>query len=156
MAELNQSQGTNADGETEINRSIKVLEGKLVNVDQMEAELVSMKLRGQVSDEAFNRNSAYLRAEHTHYQEEIDRQKVTLETLSQSAAALTSIEDLRNRIAGKLESATPEDKRWVPRILGVRGTVTNDGLGIELGVPTQLAVPDKRASIRNAQSLRMA
>ena len=89
----------------------------------------------------------------THYQEEIDRQKVTLETLSQSAAALTSIEDLRNRIAGELELATPEDKRWVLRTLGVRGTVTNDGLGIELGVPSQLAVPDKRASIRNAQGL---
>jgi site-specific DNA recombinase len=156
VAKLNQRQGADAVGEAKIKHSIGALERKLINVDQMEAELVSMKLRGQVSDEAFNRNSAYLRAERTHHQEEIDRQKVTLETLSQSAEALTSIEDLRNNIAGKLESATPEDKRWVLRTLGFRGTVTNDGLGIELGVPSQLAVPDKRASIRNAQGFKIA
>jgi len=116
-----------------------------------------MKLRGQASGEAFSRNNAYLRAERTRYQEEIERQHVALATLAQSTAALNTLEHLRGKIAGNLESATPDDKRWVPRTLGVRGTVRHDGwLEISLGVPGHLVVPEERASNRNAQGLRIA
>ncbi|MCI0795167.1 MAG: recombinase family protein [Chloroflexi bacterium] len=125
--------------ESEIQDKIAGLERKLGDVYHRETELVGLRLRGVVSDEALDRNAALLRAEHTHYQDEIDRQNAALDTLEQSEAAVASLEALRGRLTHYLDSTTPEDRRAVLEALDTRVTVGPGGvLDLSIGVPQHL------------------
>ena len=135
MAEMERHRGQNNSTESELKASMEPLERNVINVDAMDTKLVGMKLRGQVSEVAFERQSALLRAERTHHNDELERQRTVLATLANSRAAMYSLEKLRDNIVDKLESATQEDKRWVLQALGTRITAKDDTLEISIGVP---------------------
>ena len=84
LAALDRRRGNNDSGESEMRSNIGSFEAKLRDVDERETELVSLKLRGLVSDVAIDRNAALLRAERVHWQDEIERQRGALATLEQS------------------------------------------------------------------------
>ena len=135
MAEIDRQRQDSDSGEATVRARIAELEGKLRNVDKMETELVGMKLRGQASDEAFERQGALLRAERVYYRDEIRRQESELQTLTQATEALETVAALRDRIVDRLEHATIEDRRWVLECLNARVTVTDEKLEISIGVP---------------------
>jgi len=107
------------------------------DVDAMETELVGLRLRGQVSDTAFERQSALFRAERTHYADETGRQTQALETMKKAHEALKGLEKLREQIVGRLESATPEDRRWVLETLKTRVTVRKENVEVSIGIASQ-------------------
>ena len=112
----------------------------MADVDRRETELVGLRLRGVVSDVALDRNAALLKAERSHIQEEIGRQEAQLTALNQSQAGAEAIKLLRERVVGKLNSATPEDRRFILEAVDTRVTVKHDKtLEISLGVPSRPA-----------------
>lgn len=151
MAEMERRRGATMTGEVEVQDYIETLGRKVRSVDAMETELAGLKLRGQVSDVAFERQGALLRAERVHYQDEIERQQAHLATLAQSATAIDNLEVLRCRIVDRLESATPEDRRWVLEALDARVTVWTGKLEVSVGVPPHLAGVTGAASVHQGQ-----
>ena len=122
--------------ESEIREKMAGVKRKLEDVDRRETDLVGLRLRGTVSDEALDRNAALIRAERAHYQDETDRLKAALATLEQSQAAVASLEALRQRVVDHLDSTTPEDRRTVLEALDTRVTVGPGGvLDLSIGVP---------------------
>ena len=108
-------------------------ERKLVEVTRQESELVNLRLQELVSQEALEQSAALLRARRTDHQEEIARQEEVLATSEQAQAAVESLAALRARIADRLDSATPEDRRQVLEVLDTRITMTEtDYLRVEL------------------------
>ena len=96
--------GATVTGEVEVQDYIETLRRKVRSVDAMEMELAGLKLRAQVSDVAFERQGALLRAERVQYQDEIERQQAHLATLAQSATAIKNLEVLRCRMARPLST----------------------------------------------------
>ena len=137
MAEMERQRGDD-ESETHIRQRIEELTTKLRNVDRMETELVGLKLQGQVSDVAFERQGALLRAERTFYQDEIECQQATLDTLQQSIDALDTIVQAREAITDRLAAATVEDRRWVLESLNTKVTTHQGRLDISIGVPSHL------------------
>jgi len=137
--EMERRHETATDQEADIRAKMAGLERQLRDVARRETELVGLRLRGTVSDEALDRNAALLRAERVHYQEEIDRQHAALLTLEQSEAAVASLEALRQRFVDRLITTAPEDRRTVLEALDTRVTIGPGGvLDLSVGVPKHL------------------
>jgi predicted nuclease with TOPRIM domain len=145
MAEMERRRRSGTSSDSDTRSTIEALKRKLDKVTSMETELLTSKLRGLVSQEAVERSAALLRAERSHYQDELERQEAALATLYQSRAALESLVDLRNRMIDRLESATLEDRRWVLQTLNARIQISKVGLEVSLGVPGHL-IPDNSVS----------
>ena len=134
-------------GETHARKQIEELTTKLRNVDRMETELVGLRLQGTVSDVAFERQGALLRAERSYYRDDIERQQATLATLRQSTEALDTVAQLREAITDRLATATIEDRRWVLESLNTRVTTHHGRLEISIGVPGyQLGIGNTKRS----------
>ena len=118
------------------------LASKLRNVDRMETELVGLKLRGDVSDVAYDRQGALLRAERSYYEDEIERQSATPVTFQQTTEALDSLARMRDSIVERLESSTAENRRWVLQALDTKVTVNRGQLIISLGIPSYIMASD--------------
>ncbi len=122
--------------EEEVKQRIQSLEGRMADVVRRETELVGLRLRGLVSDAALDRNASLLRAERNHIQDEIGRQEAELTSLKESQAGVEAIKLLRERMVDKLNSASPEDQRFILEAVDTRVTVKQDKtLEISLGVP---------------------
>jgi site-specific DNA recombinase len=128
LAEMARLKGNNTSTLDDVQATIKTLEGKLNKVYTMETDLALKNVHGDLSDEAYHRAGAMLKAEGTHYQEEIARQQSTLAALEQSRDALDTLVTLRNQIRGKLQDATPETRRWVLQSFGTRIIVGPQGI----------------------------
>jgi hypothetical protein len=138
MAEIERQRGAKVSEESEIKHHIDTLQRNLRKVDEMESELVNLRLRGLVSDTAIERNAAYLRAERVHYQEEIERQQAALATVNRSSEALDNIESLRDAIIDRLQSTSMEARRWVLQTLDTRVMVHDSQLEISVGTPSHV------------------
>ena len=135
MAELERQRQSSSGQEINTKDKIVNLKKKLADVDRRETDLVNLRLREVVSDEALDRNAALLRAERSHYQDEIEREKTAAATVEQAHAAIYSLVALRDRIVDRLDSASPEERRRVLEALDTTVTVKEDrGLGISVGV----------------------
>ena len=135
MAELERQRQSSSGQEINTKDKIVNLKKKLADVDRRETDLVNLRLREVVSDEALDRNAALLRAERSHYQDEIEREKTAAATVEQARAAIYSLVALRDRIVDRLDSASPEERRRVLEALDTTVTVKEDrGLGISVGV----------------------
>ena len=140
MAEIERQREGHNSGEVHARQRVEELTAKLRTVDRMETELVGLKLRYSVSDVAFERQGALLRAERLYYQDDIERQRATLNTLQQSADALDTFAQLRETITDRLAVATTADRRWVLEALNTRVATHHDKMEISIGVPSYLLV----------------
>ena len=68
-----------------------------------------------------------------YHLEEVARQKEVLASSEQAQAAVESLAALRDRIADRLDSATPEDRRRVLEALDTRITVSETG-GLDISI----------------------
>jgi site-specific DNA recombinase len=132
LAEMSRRQGENTDQESDIRRSITILEHKLNKVTEMETHLALKNVRGDLSDEAYHRATAMLKAEGIHYREELERQQTLLATRAEMQKSLDTLKSLRRRMMDKLDSSSPEDKRFVLQGLGTRVVVQGTELEISI------------------------
>ena len=136
LAELENRRQSTAGQKSEGKDKIAAEERKLAEVTRQESELINLRLQELVSQEALEQSAALLRARRTYHLEEIARQKEVLATSEQAQAAVESLAALRARIADRLDSATPEDRRRVLEVLDTRITLTETGgLDISIGIP---------------------
>ena len=136
-AEMNRRIDGGHTKEDEVGQRIRALERRMADVDRRETELVGLRLCGVVSDVALD--AALLKAERSHIQEEIGRQEAQLTALNQSQSGVEAIKVLRERVVGKLNSATPEDRRFILEAVDTRVTVKHDKtLEIPLESPADL------------------
>jgi hypothetical protein len=117
----------------------------------METELVGLKLREQVSEKEFQCQSALLRAEQTHYRDEIKRQEQHVATLAESTKAIEALETVNKRIIGKLDGATDAEKRWVLETFKLRVTVREGEYEISTGVPPYTTEIESVSGVHHGQ-----
>lgn len=138
MAELNRHRQSGTDQRIDRKAKVGALEGKLADVVRRESELANLRIRGALSDEALDQSAALLRAERSHYLDEVERQKAAIATVEHTQAAIDSMAALTGRICSRLGSASPEERRWVLEALDTKVMVSEDGdLDISIGVPQQ-------------------
>ena len=103
-----------------------------------ESELVGLRIRDKVSDEAYERNLALLRAERRWVDEERERIETELATLGSRSLSLVGLDQLRKEVALRLASGSAEDRRFVLEALELKVVVTTEGkIEVEFNIPTE-------------------
>ena len=92
-----------------------------------ESELVSLRIRGKVSDEAYERQMTLLLAERKWISEERERINQRLADLKQQAISLVGLDQLRQQMAERLFSDAFADRRFILETLNTRVIVTTEG-----------------------------
>ena len=136
LNELELRRQSHSDAEAEAADVLAGIEKRLRKVNDMEMELVSMRLNDGVSEEIFERQLALIGAERTWCGDEQDRLARRLDDVRQSFATMEQIKVLQERVGGKLARATFKDKRFVLEALETRMTVAEDGaIRLSFSVP---------------------
>jgi hypothetical protein len=117
-----------------IKESIARLEGEMRRLERKsnenvnaESELVSLRIRGKVSDDAYARQQSLLLAERQWVAEEKERISANLAQLKHRSLSLAGLEELKKQMADKLNSREFTDRRFVLEALGTRVIVTTEG-----------------------------
>jgi len=120
--------------EEALRESLARLEGEMRRLDRKsneninaESELVSLRIRGKVSDDAYERQQNLLLAEKQWIAEERQRNSAKLAHLRQQSVLLVGLEELRKQMAGKLNSREFADRRFILEALGTRVIITSEG-----------------------------
>jgi len=129
-----------------VKESISSLEDELRRLSRQEnantnaeSELVGLRIRGKVSDEAYDRQMVQIAAERKWITEETTRVQRELSKLKADSTALVSLEQLRNQVARRLESRQFADRRFVLEALSTRIVVTAEGrVEVEFGIPREI------------------
>ncbi|NVM22820.1 MAG: recombinase family protein [Desulfobacterales bacterium] len=130
-----------------IQGTITKLEGELRRLDRQEnanrnaeVELVGLRSRykDRISDEAFERQLIQIETERKWIAEQRGRVSEELSKLRTKSASLVGLEQLREQVEQKLESAEFADRRFVLEALGTRIIVTTeDAVEVEFAIPTK-------------------
>lgn len=116
----------------------KRLDRKWNENSNAESELVGLRIRGKVSDEAYDRQQSLLTAERQWIAEERERIREQLVHLKEESVSLISLERLRGQLEKKLASTEFADRRFILEALGTKVIVTTTGsVEIELAIPTE-------------------
>jgi len=103
-----------------------------------ESELVGLRIRSKVSDEAYDRQQSLLTAERQWIAEEGERIREQLGRLKEESVSLVSLERLRGQLEQKLASTEFADRRFILEALGTKVFVTTNGsVEIEFAIPTE-------------------
>ena len=137
MAEMQQRQADQQAAGPTFPQQLHDLENKLRKVDAMDTELVAMKLRGEINQVVYDRNLALNRAERTHIKEEVGRLQATIAAHEEAKEATASLITLHSQVKDRLETSTPEERRWLLQTLDVRVTANEGEFSLALGVPPQ-------------------
>jgi hypothetical protein len=120
--------------ETAIQESISRMEAELKRIDRKsneninaESELVSLRIRNKVSEEAYDRQMVLLMTERNWVAEEKERINQRLTDLRKRAISLVSLDQLRQQMADRLFSDKFEDRRFILEALNTKVIVTNEG-----------------------------
>jgi len=120
--------------EAAIRETAAKLESELKRLDRKsneninaESELVNLRIRGKVSDEAYERQMVLLVAERKWISEERERVNQRLTELKQQAISLVGLDQLRQQMAERLFSDKFEDRRFILEALNTRVIVTTEG-----------------------------
>ena len=120
--------------EAAIQETTSKLEAELKRLDRKsneninaESELVNLRIRGKVSDEAYDRQMVLLLAERKWVSDERERIARRLAELRKQSVSLVSLDQLRQQMADRLFSDKFEDRRFILEALNTRVIVTTDG-----------------------------
>jgi len=96
-----------------------------------------------VSEEILNQEIGLIRTRQRWIAEQSQRLEEQLSDIQRYSIDPKNIEMLRRRLDSRLESATPEDRRYIFNALGVNVPVQSDGTWeLELQVPREIPQPD--------------
>ena len=97
-----------------------------------ESELAGLRIRGKISEDAYDRQQELLLTEKKWISEERKRLQEKLAELKQRSVSLIGLEQLRQRMADKILSNSFADRRFVLEALQTRVIVTADGAAAEV------------------------
>ena len=111
-------------------------------------ELVALRIRGDVTEDVFQRQKALLKAEQKYLADESGRLQREAIQVRQEFVAAEQIHALRQSVAGKLEGADFDTKRMVLETLDTRVSVGPDGaLAVWFSIPAPAVDADVDTSI---------
>jgi len=120
--------------ETLIQETISKMEAESKRLDRKsnenvnaESELVNLRIRGKISDEAYDRQMVLLLAERKWVCEERERVDQRLTYVRKKSVSLVSLDQLRQQMAERLFSDKFEDRRFILEALNTRVIVTTEG-----------------------------
>lgn len=73
----------------------------------------------------------------THIKEEVGRLQATIAAHEEAKEATASLITLHSQVKDRLETSTPEERRWLLQTLDVRVTANEGEFSLALGVPPQ-------------------
>ena len=132
---VNQRDRGRQDSVEEIEAAIKRLEGRLERVDAAEAKAYSGYVRGLASEEAYSRVRSELKAERLWIEEELQDKQVVLRSARSREITAETVKTLQPKLEKRIQSAAPDDKRFVLECLGAETTVGPSGVQLALSVP---------------------
>lgn len=99
---------------------------------------MGLRIRGKVSDEAYEKQLALVQVERRWIQEYHKRLKADLVKLQNQSVSLVGLEQLRARVEERLASEDFADRRFVLETLGTRVVVTTEEqIEVEFTIPTE-------------------
>ncbi len=117
---------------------LKRLDRKSNENSNAESELVGLRIRGKVSDEAYDKQQSLLTAERQWIAEERERIREQLVHLKEESVSLISLERLRGQLEKKLASTEFADRRFILEALGTKVIVATTGsVDIEFAIPPE-------------------
>ena len=123
---------------TRLRDELRRLERKWNDNSSAESELVGLRIRGKVSDEAYDKQRTLLSAERQWIVEEGERIREQLARLNQESVSVVSLERLRGQLEQKLASTEFADRRFILEALGTKIIVTTQGsVEIEFAIPSE-------------------
>lgn len=153
MAEIERKEGDSAAGEDVLRRDLSALDKRQAALDGQETELVSLRVRKAedgtplVSDAAFERNLALIKAQRSWIADERQRIGNRLVSLRNRAQAAREVLKVQALVKDKLANAGPDDMRRVLEALNTRVLVWPDRIQAELGVAIPVTGPDNMDTV---------
>jgi DNA invertase Pin-like site-specific DNA recombinase len=136
--ELGWRQSAISESIARIQNEIRGLERKSNTNANAEMELVGLRIRRRVSDEAYEKQLGLLQVERRWIREHRERLESELARLQSDSASLVGLEELRDKVAERLASQQFSDRRFILEALGTRVVVTTEGqIEVEFAIPSE-------------------
>jgi hypothetical protein len=136
--ELGWRQSAISESKTRIENELRSLERKATANASAETELVGLRIRGKVPEQAYDTNMTLLQTERQWIQERRDHLLDDLAKLKRQLVSLVGLEQLRVSVEKRLTSQDFPDRRFVLEALDTKVIVTNEGkLEVEFAIPTE-------------------
>jgi len=148
-AEIERKHEDSAAVEDALGKELSALDKRQAALDGQETELVSLRVRKAedgtplISDAAFERNLALIKAQRSWVADERSRIGQRLADLRDNAQAARELLKVRALVADRLANAGPKDQRWVLEALNTRVLVWPDKVLAEIGVAIRVGEPDR-------------
>ena len=151
-AELQRRRGISKESEASLVRELQSLEQQNREEQDAEARAFRLASRGTVSEEVLNQEIGLIRTRQRWIAEQRQRLEEQLWDVQRYSFDPKNIELLRRRLEARLETPTPEDRRYILNALGVNVLVQSDGTWeLELQVPREVPQPDGDLQIVNSR-----
>ena len=119
--------------------TLKRAERQRLEEQEAEARAFRLASRGTVSDEVFNQEIGLIRTRQRWIGEQKERGEQQISEIRRYAFDPQSVEILCQRLEARLETANPEDRRFILEAVGTRVLVQSDGTWeLELQVPREV------------------
>ena len=136
--ELGWRQSAISESITRLENELRGLERKSNTNANAEMELVGLRIRGKVSDEAYEKQLGLLQAERRWIQEHGERLKADLAKLQKQSLSLVGLEQLRGQVVDRLASQEFADRRFVLEALDTSVIITTEGqIEVAFAIPSE-------------------
>ena len=150
--EMQRRRGISAESEASLIRELESLERQQRVEQDAEARAFRLATRGNVSEEVFNQEIGLIRTKQRWIAEQRERLERQLADIQRYIFDPQSIEMLRQRLAARLATATPDDRRFILEAVGTKVIVQAEGTWeLELQVPREVSAPEGDLQIVNSR-----
>ena len=141
-AELQRRQGISAETAASLERQLESLEKQEREEKEAEARAFRLATRGNISEDVFHQEIGLIRTKQGWIVEQKERVGQQLADIRRHSVDPLSIGILRERLGARLETATPEDRRFILDAVGAIAIAQADGTWeLELQVPQSSPEP---------------
>ena len=150
--EMQRRRGIPKESEASLIRELESLERQHAEEQDAEARAFRLASRGTVSEEILNQEIGLIRTRQLWIVEQRQRLEQQLSDIQRFSFDPQTVEILRQRLEAKLETSTPEDRRYILNASGVKVLVQADkSWELELQVPRELPQPEEVLQIVNSR-----
>ncbi len=150
--EMQRRRGISAESEASLVRELETLGKKEKEEHEAEARAFRLASRQQVSEDVFSQELGLIRTRQRWLAEQRERLQQQIADIQRYSFDAETVERLRQRLAARLESATPEDRQFILDALSVRVVAQPDGTWeLELQVPREVPTPADDLQIVNSR-----
>ena len=119
-SEMRRRHEISAESEASLIKELASLERQRLEEQEAEARAFRLASRGTVSDEVFNQEIGLIRTRQRWIGEQKERGEQQISEIRRYAFDPQSVEILRQRLEARLETANPEDRRFILEAVGTR------------------------------------